>query len=317
MWKLLAKVGVSALLIWLLLRGQDVGALWHQLLAVERVHLIAAATALWLLAIPSALRWSKILEAMGKPLGLRATFPLVLIGLFFNLTLPSSFGGDAVRMWKANRIGLPAATAVLSVMVDRITALAALLLLVLAALPLFFARVADFRAEIGVLLLLGIGFLGFAVAMALDKLPVSLQRFRLVRGIVQLSAELRKVLLVPSRAAPTLFYSLVNQGGAIIVVAVLAKGLGLSVSWSDCLVIVPLAILATVIPISVAGWGVREQAFVTGFGLLGVPAGGALTLSVLFGLVNTAVSLPGGLVWLASSDRRAGKNRMNIGMDSE
>jgi len=317
MWKFLAKVGVSALLIWLLLRGQDVGALWRQLLAVERLHLIAAAAVLWLLAIPSALRWSKILEAMGRPLGLRATFPLVLIGLFFNLTLPSSFGGDAVRMWRANRAGLPAATAVLSVMVDRLIALAALLLLVLAALPLFFARVADSRAEIGVLLLLGIGFFGFAIAIALDRLPFSLERFRIVRGIAQLSAELRNVLLTPGRAAPTLLYSLVNQGGVIVVVAILAKGLGLAVSWPDCLIIVPLAVLATVIPISVAGWGVREQAFVTGFGLLGVPAGGALTLSVLFGLVNTVISLPGGLVWLASGERRTGKNRMTMGMDGE
>ena len=301
MWKFLAKAGVSALLIWLLLRGKDVGALWHQMMAVDRAHLIAAAIALWLLAIPSALRWSRILDAMGHRLGVRVTFPLVLIGLFFNLTLPSSFGGDAVRMWKANRAGLPATTAILSVMIDRFIALAALLLLVFAGLPVFFSRVTNSRAEAGVLILLGIGFLGFTVAMTLDKLPVSLQHIRLLRGVVQFTVELRRILLAPGRAGPTLAYSFINQGGAVVIVAILASGLGVPIGWSDCLIIVPLAILATAIPISVAGWGVREQAFVTGFGLLGVSAVDALALSVLFGLVNTSIRLPGGIVWLLSN----------------
>jgi len=304
MWKFLAKAGVSALLIWFLLRGKDVGALWHQMMSVDLGHLAAATTALWLLAIPSSLRWSKILDAMGHRLGVRATFPLVLIGLFFNLTLPSSFGGDAVRMWKANRAGLPAATAILSVMIDRMVALAALLLLVLAALPIFFSRIENSSAEAGVLILLGLGFLGFAVAMTLDKLPLLLRHNRLVRGVTQFAVELRRILLVPRLAGPTLVYSLINQGGVVVIIALLARGLGLPVSWSDCLIIVPLAILATAIPISVAGWGVREQAFVTGFGFLGVSAVDALALSVLFGLVNTVISLPGGIVWLLSNDGR-------------
>lgn len=303
MWRFLVKGAVSVILIWLLLREQDVGALLHQMLAVDRGALILAGAGLWVLSIPSTLRWSQILEAMGYRLAFRITFPIVLIGLFFNLTLPSSVGGDVVRMWKAHRAGLPGATAIVSVLIDRMVGLGALLLLILAALPVLFSLISNRTAQGGVLLLLGLGLLGFAVAVMLDRLPLALSRFRIVRGIVRLSADLRRVLLVPRWAAPTVLLSLINQGGAVAVVTILAKGLGLPVGWLQCLLVVPLALLATVVPISVAGWGVREGAFVAGFGFVGVPASGALALSVLFGLLNTLVYLPGGLVWLATGDR--------------
>ncbi len=303
MWQFLAKGAVSTLLVWLLLRNRDLGALLRQMLAVERGPLVLAGGLLWVLAVPSALRWSTILGAMGYALRLRILFPLVLIGLFFNLTLPSTIGGDAVRMWKIHRLGLPGTAAVVSVMIDRLVALLAILVLVLVSAPALFALIPDRAARVGVLLLLAAGFLAFAAAMVLDRLRLAFSRFRLLRGLAQLSADLRRVLLVPRTAAPALLFSLLNQGGVVGVVGFLAHGLGVPVGWLQCLVIVPLAILVTVLPISIAGWGVREGAFVTGFGLVGVPAADALALSVMFGLLNTLICLPGGLVWLASGER--------------
>ncbi|HLI10253.1 MAG TPA: lysylphosphatidylglycerol synthase transmembrane domain-containing protein [Alphaproteobacteria bacterium] len=304
MWRFLAKGAISVLLIWLLLRNRDLGALLRQMLAVHRDALALAALLLWSLAIPSAQRWSKVLEAMGKRLPFRKTFPLVLIGLFFNLTLPSSVGGDAVRMWKAHRAGLDGATAIVSVMIDRLVALVALFLLVAAAMPIMFAIVEDQRARTGVILLLALGFVGLPVGMMLDRLPAALQRFKLVRGLTHLSASLRHILITPRWAVPTLLLSLVNQGGNILVVYILAIGLGIGVDWRACLLIVPLTLLVSVLPISIAGWGVREGAFVAGFGMVGVASQQALALSVLFGLLGIIISLPGGIVWLAMGDRR-------------
>ena len=306
MWQFLAKGAVSALLVWLLLRHRDLGALLRQMLAVERGPLVLAGCLLWILAVPSALRWSTILSAMGNPVRLGILFPLVLVGLFFSLTLPSTIGGDAVRMWKLHRFGLPGAAAVVSVMIDRLVALLAILVLVLVSVPAMLALIPDRAARGGVLLLLAAGTVAFAGAMVLDRLPLAVSRFRLVRGLAQLSADLRRVLLAPRAAAPALLFSLLNQGGIVGVVALLAHGRGISVGWLQCLVIVPLAILVTVLPISIAGWGVREGAFVAGFGFVGVPAADALALSVMFGLLNTLVGLPGGLVWLASGERRLG-----------
>jgi uncharacterized membrane protein YbhN (UPF0104 family) len=60
---------------------------------------------------------------------------------------------------------------------------------------------------------------------------------------------------------------------------------------------VPLAGLIMVIPISIAGWGVREGVMVVGFGYLGVAPEAALALSILYGLLMLVVALPGGIVW--------------------
>ena len=60
---------------------------------------------------------------------------------------------------------------------------------------------------------------------------------------------------------------------------------------------------AVALPISAAGWGVREASLVTLLGLVGVDRSAALLLSVEFGLLTTLLSLPGGLIWLALRGR--------------
>jgi hypothetical protein len=67
---------------------------------------------------------------------------------------------------------------------------------------------------------------------------------------------------------------------------------------------VPSVLLLATVPVSVAGWGVREGAMVATFGLLGVPAGGAAAASVLFGMGMVITALPGGLFWFLNPDRR-------------
>jgi ABC-type Fe3+ transport system permease subunit len=53
------------------------------------------------------------------------------------------------------------------------------------------------------------------------------------------------------------------------------------------------AMLASAIPISVAGWGVREGALIVLFGAYGVAADKTFTISVLFGACMVVASLPG------------------------
>ena len=64
-----------------------------------------------------------------------------------------------------------------------------------------------------------------------------------------------------------------------------------------CVLLVPPVILITVVPVSIAGWGVREGAMVVAFGFLNVPANAAFAVSVLFGLTLAVASLPGSLFW--------------------
>jgi glycosyltransferase 2 family protein len=68
-------------------------------------------------------------------------------------------------------------------------------------------------------------------------------------------------------------------------------------------VLAPAIMEIASLPISLAGWGVREGAAVVAFGALGLPAEQALGASLAFGLLLAAVSMIGGVLWL----RRRGR----------
>jgi hypothetical protein len=71
---------------------------------------------------------------------------------------------------------------------------------------------------------------------------------------------------------------------------------------NGCALLVPAILEIAMLPISLAGWGVREGAAVVAFGAIGLPAAQALGVSIAFGLIVAAVSTLGGVLWLA--DRR-------------
>jgi glycosyltransferase 2 family protein len=305
MWRALIKLIVSALLIFLLLRSRNLHALLDQIIAVDRSALTLATLCYAALAVPSTLRWSIVIAAMGHRLGFGKILAIVLIGYFFNLTLISSIGGDAIRMWKAYRAGLPSDVAVSSVVIERLAQLLAHLLIVAASAPILFYQIPDATVRIGLISLLCLGAAGFGTLMIMDRLPESLQKFRILGASAQLAKDIRRVLLVSNTAVPTVLLGFVNQITIVLVLTVLAAGLNLPIGFADCLIVVPAAMLLTAIPISIGGWGVREGAFVVGFSYVGLSSADALALSVLFGLLNTAVRLPGALVWLLMPDKRA------------
>ena len=244
-------------------------------------------------ALPSALRWSIVVASMGYQLEFWRSLLLILIGYFFNLTIVSSIGGDGVRMWKAHRAGLPTVIAVSSVMIERLAQVLAHFLIVTASIPILFYRIHDPVIRSGMVLLVALAAIGFAILLQLDLLPAPLQKFRIIATSARFAKDLRHVLLVPATAVTTIVLGFANQITVVAVVAILAAGLGLSVDFLDCLIIVPAALLLTALPITIAGWGLREGAFVVGFSYLGIGSNDALTLSLLFGFLNLIVRLPG------------------------
>lgn len=304
-WGYLLKLAISGVLVWLLVRHLDLASLAREIVAVEPIALVSAAVLLFVLLAPQAFRWSVVLSTMGDPRGLRVSLPLTMIGLFFSQTLPTSIGGDGMRAWELHRDGVAVSKAVSSVLIDRAAGLLGICLLITATLPLLWDIVPNPAVRSGVVLLLAVGYAGIAVALLLDRLPERLRRFRVVRGVAALSTGLRAVILAPRAALGALGASLVFQLGVVAVIFALAHGIHLAVTPAACLVIVPVANLSALLPISISGWGVREGAFVAGFGLVGVAAADAIAVSVLFGLLMMLVGIAGGLVWLAR--RRPGE----------
>ena len=101
-------------------------------------------------------------------------------------------------------------------------------------------------------------------------------------------------LLISSAAVPLL---------AMLGFLCLGWALGLRHDLMTYFAIVPLALALTVIPISIAGWGVREGALVGLFALIGADKSTVLMMSLLYGLTLIVVSLPGLYVFLKGRQR--------------
>jgi uncharacterized membrane protein YbhN (UPF0104 family) len=99
-------------------------------------------------------------------------------------------------------------------------------------------------------------------------------------------------------AVKIISWSACNHLCRVAMVLSLALALGISVSPSDAFTLVPVALLISMVPISLAGWGVREVIFIQAFSLASVAPSHALALSLLYGLVGLITGLLGGAVWL-------------------
>jgi uncharacterized protein (TIRG00374 family) len=305
-WLALAlKFLVSGFLIWFLTKGIDFSSAARRVAEADPVLLFSALVVMWIQICFGGLRWRSVLLAMGARFSIPDAIRLFYIGAFFSQALPSTVGGDPVRMYKTYRLGLSIREAVNGVLLERVVTVLALVLLVDATQPWFTPQVdhpsVDLIAPTIILITIG-AIAGIGVLMILDRLPGVLMRWRVVRGLGNLGIDGRKVLLSRRHLPRVLFWGVLTHINISLAAFLLATGLDLDVSLVDCLSLMPLVVLIMTIPISIGGWGVRETAMVALFGLVGMPNEGALVLSVLIGLVGITATLPGGLVWLLSRD---------------
>ena len=301
------KLTVSVFLLWFLFHTYEFSDVAGRLRFVTPAY-FALAIAIELVAVGLATwRWMIILHVVDVFIKFWAALPIVYIGLFFNQVLPSNLGGDVLRVWRIFLRGAPVGRAIGSVMLDRVMALVGLALVVLATLPWVLSLTGDALVLWGLAGLVALIFGGFGVLLAIDKVLAPLARMvpdRLWQSLLVLAQDSRLLCSVPRTALPAVALGAANQILMPVLIFVLAAGMGIEVSLIACLALVPPVVLASMLPISLAGWGVREGAMVAAMGFAGVPAGDALALSVLFGISIFLVALPGGVIWFVTGGRR-------------
>ena len=302
-WSLIVKTVVTVGLIWLIVDKVEFSEVAARLRQVDAVWLGAAVLLILMQYVTAALRWSLILRALDDRLAPRKIAEIFLIGLFFNQALPSSIGGDALRVWRGYTAGLPLSRAVSSVLLDRALGFVALFVLAAIGLPWSFELLAGQPLRWLTPALAVAAFLALAILLCLDRLPERWRRFRLVRGLAGLARDGRRVLLHPVTLGAMLSVGLASALAAVMVFYALAAALGLEFSILSCLLLVPVVLTVTAVPISLAGWGLREGAAIFLFGLIGMEQHDALALSLCYGLLTVATSLPGGIVWLLTRER--------------
>lgn len=294
---LIAKIAVSAALLVYLSRKvawDDVG---HRFESAAPLVLAAAVLLMIGTIFLAALRWKLLVR--GEGLSLKTAVQLSFAGMFFGQVLPATIGGDVVRGVMAGRAGMAWREVVASIVLDRITALLASVILILAGLPALanaavgvsVAGTATVSAGLALMVVAGL----YADRIPLPAVLAGNDKVAVLRRLV---GRLREGLLSKAGAV-ALALSLVIQLTTVAIVLTIALSFEIAVTPMAAFLVVPFAVFAAAVPVSVNGWGVREGLMVSGLGLFGVAAGDALLISVVLGLSVIVAVLPGSLTWLA------------------
>src|ERR1700730_14491503 len=117
------KAAITFGLLGFLLAKVDLKATALQVTSIGPGAFALGTAIVLVLSLLVSIRWQVTLNAMNSPLSLWHCWRLVMIGLFFNQTLPSSIGGDAVRVWLPTRLAKTLRVGFVSVALDRLVAL--------------------------------------------------------------------------------------------------------------------------------------------------------------------------------------------------
>jgi glycosyltransferase 2 family protein len=304
--KRLLKVSFAVGLIWLLLGQIDLRALadaftmfrwWSIVVAVALFFAsCAVAASKWRLLWDKATWWEMLLANFASQ--------------FYSMILPGQLAGEAVKTFKVGRRFRDTSGVAASVVVDRVTGLVGLLVLACVGALLSSSSIA--RAAIYPLLLATVALAGVLYALAWPfVLKAAVSALTRVGGSSRwLASASRKMvafvtawaslLARPGRMLVAIGLGIVFQVLCVCINVVVAADLGIGVAFYDWCWILGLVSVAVLLPVTVAGIGIREGVYAGVLSLLGVPLEQAIAISIVVFGISLVGALIGGLVELRS-----------------
>ncbi|MCF6200899.1 MAG: flippase-like domain-containing protein [Hydrogenimonas sp.] len=232
--------------------------------------------ALWLMT----LRWRIVLKLIEtKKYLLKSLYGYYLIGSFFNIFIPGAIGGDAMRLYYVSKYyNISKTKSLLAVFIERVAGLLALGIILM--FSLLFNNTVRER--------LGYNFWLITLTLATIALALIAAKY-----FIQKKMEIRyKEILV------ILLLSGLGQFGDIVIAYIYSLYFGLEISLLSLMTIMPLVYVATVIPISLGGVGVREGVMTAGMALYGVDVSEAVMVSFLLYITKVLVGFAGWILYL-------------------
>lgn len=298
---LVLRLGLSALMLAVLV--------WRipPIEADEVVPELTTRTVAWLVVamlltlaglVLSALRWQRVLDVLGLQAGLRRLLSHYLAGQFVSNVLPTTIGGDVLRVSRLSRETGESPKTFASVVLERLTGWLVLpLISVIGFLvnpPLqHLGRATQVAVGLAFVTLLALCILLYAVAdQRIGGRFEARDGWRRFASAVHLGLD--RLRRQPAAAVNVLLVGFAYQLVLVLAAVAAAQALGVRpAGLTALLAFFPAVAIAQVLPIGISGLGVREGAFVLFLGPLGVAAQDAIALGLLLYLLNLGVSLLG------------------------
>ena len=287
-------------LLWQLVDGERAIQL---IVSADLLWLVLAAAALVLQIVFSALRWRLTAAQLGVRLDKKTAVREYFLSQAVNQTLPGGVIGDAARAFRSrSQAGLVVSGQ--AVFLERMAGLSVLIAVMLTAFGL--TSVFGLIYWPGWLLaLLGLFLVILIVLVVAFWATTKTSRGKIKKGLSSIIQASKIALLAPSVRWAQLSLSLATVITNIAGFTFVAWAIGSDLSFFAALALVPLILLAMLIPLTISGWGIRESAAVILFPLVGLPGVEGLASSFAFGLLSLAVTAPGVIVaiWSGKKNR--------------
>ena len=242
-------------------------------------------------------RWMILLNIGQTRMNYRQAAEITLASLVANSLFIAAITGVVVRVALSLHYGVSLFKSVVGTAIDRLMTLAALLFLSGLFLPLLGNYV---EGEVYTKICLYVGvfiFMTFVFAPVfllwllrnLPRLPFNQRHIRTGTRYLTILLGDYKTL---GRVAVS---SLIAQFSFFVSVYMIVVSTDINLKFIDMMTVLPLITLVASLPISFGGWGVREGAFIYGFGILGVPMETAFLISVQTGLIGLLMTIVVGL----------------------
>ena len=271
---------------------------------------LAAAVVVWLAGIVlSALRWQRVLVALDLEARLRTLLSHYLASLFVSNFLPSTVGGDVLRVTRLSAANGETPRTFASVVLERLTGWLVLPVLTLTALLVnpslrHLGRATTLAVIVAAVTLVLLGGVLFAAAHpSIGGRLTSTEGWRRFTGAIHLGLD--QFRRRPALALEVLTTSFAYQLAVMLAAFMAADALGLGVGWTAILAFMPAVAIVQVLPITIGGLGVREGALVLFLHPLGVSTQHAIALGLLVYGINLVVSLLGAPAFAVGGARRS------------
>jgi uncharacterized membrane protein YbhN (UPF0104 family) len=291
------KLVVTGACFWYIAHSVDFSKVFSGISHLD-LRWASLATALILFqTLISATRWGSILAALDVKTVQVALIAATAVGTFFAQILPSG-ASEGVRAWLLVRLGCDWRRAIASVVIDRAVGVALLIAIGFCVLLFSSADTGLGRyREISLLVLGGVLVASLLGLLLVPLISPLLVRYKFSSWLGTLANYAHRALLGPTGPI-ILVIGCVIHALTIAAIWALGQAVGIDLSGSQSAVLFTCIVGASILPISVGGWGVREMIVINLLGSQGISPETALLLSASFGLSVAVAALPGGLAWI-------------------
>jgi uncharacterized protein (TIRG00374 family) len=246
--------------------------------------------------ILSAWRWQRVFAVFDVHVPLRTLLAHYLAGQFVGNVLPSTIGGDVLRVSRATKTTGTGDIAFASVVIERLSGFVALPFLSLLGFALQ-PSLLDLEHSWIALAIAGATVAGLVIILVIAGSPKMAGRFashqNWMRFIGAVHVGVDRIRREPRRAISVLVAAITYQASVLVAVWCAIHALGVSLPNGAVLAYLPAVASAQVLPISLSGLGIREGLLVLLLRPLDVPTGKAIGIGLLWYGMTLVVSLLG------------------------